>query len=152
MKANDKTYQQSNAIVVVALNRFSKSEYSAFLKADETVTSRQRLAQALIDYLCKKFKIASAKVKVVNRVQPHATGATGRLRRKTLGTYTVGREVITLYNLTAMKQQIVSVKTMLGTLLHEFMHHYDMTYLKLGASIHSAGFYKRIADLENKLK
>lgn len=152
MKANDKIYQRSNAIVAVALSRFSKSEYNAFLKADETISSRQRLAQSLIDYLCKKFKIASAKVKVVNRAQPHATGATGRLRRKTIGTYTIGHEVITLYNLTAVKQQVVSVKTMLGTLLHEFMHHYDMTYLKLGSSIHSAGFYKRISDLENKLK
>lgn len=152
MKATDKVYQQSNAIITVALNRFSKSEYNAFLKADESITSRQRLAQRLIDYLCKKFKIASAQVKVVNRAQPHATGLSGRLQRKTLGTYTVGREVITLYNLTAMKKQVVSIKTMLGTLLHEFMHHYDMTYLKLGASIHSAGFYKRISDLEKKLQ
>lgn len=73
MKATDKVYQQSNAIVTVALNRFSKSEYNAFLKADESITSRQRLAQRLIDYLCKKFKIASAQVKVVNRAQPHGT-------------------------------------------------------------------------------
>ena len=153
MKATDAIYQKSNAITTVALNRFSKSEYNAFLKADESVKTRQKLAQALIDYLCKKFKIQSAPVRVVNRPQPHATSAmSGRLRRKILGTYAVGREVITLYNLTAIKHQVVSVKTMLGTLIHEFMHHYDMAYLKLGASIHSAGFYKRISDLESKLK
>lgn len=152
MKATDKTYQQSNAITTVALNRFSKKDYNAFLKASETTFSRQTLAQSLIDYLCKKFKISSPMVVVVNRAQPHSTNLTGRLRRKTLGTYTIGREVITLYNLTAIKKQVVSIKTMLDTLLHEFMHHYDMTYLKLGASIHSAGFYKRISDLDSKLK
>lgn len=152
MKATDKVYQQSNAITTVALTRFSKSEYKAFLKADESISSRQRLAQSLIDYLCKKFKIASASVRVVNRAQPHATNMAGRLQRKTLGTYTVVREVITLYNLTAIKKQVVSIKSMLDTLLHEFMHHYDMTYLKLGASIHSAGFYMRISDLDSKLK
>lgn len=152
MKASDTVYQKSNAIVTVALSRFSKSEYNAFLKADESIASRQRLAQSLINYLCSKFKIEAATVKVVNRAQPHSTGITGRLRSKTLGTYAVGREVITLYNLTAVKRQVVSIKTMMGTLLHEFMHHYDMTYLKLGASIHSAGFYKRISDLEAKLQ
>lgn len=152
MKATDKIYQDSNAITAVALNRFSKTEYNAFLKASESITNRQRLAQNLIDYLCKKFKIESAPVRVVNRPQPHVTGITGRLKSKTLGTYSVVHEVITLYNLTAVKRQVVSVKTMLGTLLHEFMHHYDMKYLKLGASIHSAGFYKRISDLEQKLK
>lgn len=152
MKSNDKIYQQSNAIITVALNRFSKAEYAAFLKADESISERQKLAQKLIDYLCKKFKIASAPVKVVNRAQPHTTNYSGNLRRKTLGTYTPGREIITLYNLTAIKRQVVSVKTMLGVLLHEFMHHYDFAYLKLGNSLHTAGFYKRISDLESKLK
>ena len=152
MQATDAIYQRSNAIVTVALNRFSKSEYNAFLAADETTASRQKCAQALIDYLCKKFKIARAQVRVVNRAQPHTTGISGNLRCKTLGVYGLASEVITLYNLTAIKRQTVSIKTMLGTLLHEFMHHYDMAYLKLGATIHTASFYKRIADLESKLK
>lgn len=152
MKASDNVYQQSNAIVTVALSCFSKSEYNAFLQAGETAADRQKMAQKLIDYLCKKFKISRALVFVVNKPQPHSTGTSGTLRRKTLGVYHTGFESITLYNKTAVKKQTVSIKTMLGTLLHEFMHHYDMTYLKLGASIHSAGFYKRISDLDKKLQ
>lgn len=152
MKASDKIYQASNSITAVALNRFSKTEYNAFLKASESINNRQKLAQNLIDYLCKKFKIASAPVKVVNRSQPHSIGFSGRLKSKTLGTYNVGCEVITLYNLTAVKKQVVSIKTMLGTLIHEFMHHYDHVYLKFETSPHTSGFYKRIADLEQKLK
>lgn len=65
--------------------------------------------------------------------------------------YTVQTQVITLYNLTAIKKHVVSIKVMAATLLHEFIHHYDMTFLKLSDSPHTSGFYKRIADLENKL-
>ena len=106
----------------------------------------------LCDYLSERFKVPVPVVRVVNCAQPHSTGYRGTLRRKTLGTYTPALQVITLYNITAIKKQVVSIKQMAATLLHEYLHHYDYTVLKLGASPHTAGFYKRISDLENKLK
>ncbi len=144
-------YEKSNSIEKVNLTRFSKKEYQSILNACESIKDRQKAAQMLCDYLSDKFRISRAKVNVVNRAQPHSTGYTGKLRSKTLGTYTVQTEVITMYNLTAVKKQAVSIKVFAGTLLHEFMHHYDMKYLKLGNSLHTAGFYKRISDLESKL-
>lgn len=145
-------YEKSNSIETVALSRFSKSEYNNFLSSNESIRNREKAAQKLCDYLCDKFRMPHALVTVTNRCQPHKTNYSGSLSRKTLGTYTVGAQTITLYNLTAIKKQPVSIKVMAETLLHEFMHHYDMTYLKLGNSLHTAGFYKRISDLMNKLK
>lgn len=151
MRADNKTYEKSNKITTVALNKFSSKDYNAFLNADESIADRQRRAQTLATYLCGKFKLPNVVVKVVNRPQPHSTNLKGCLSSKLLGTYAVNYEVITLYNLTAVKQQVVSIKTMLDTLLHEFMHHYDHKYLKFEHSNHTAGFYKRINDLKQKL-
>lgn len=144
-------YEKSNSIEKVALSRLSKKEYQALLAVCESIKDRQKAAQALCNYLSDRFHISHTKVNVVNRAQPHSTGYSGRLRSKTLGTYTVNSEVITMYNITAVKRQPVSIKVFAGTLLHEFMHHYDMKYLKLNNSIHTAGFYKRISDLESKI-
>lgn len=146
---SEAAYAKSNSIETVALQRFSKTEYKDLLKDGD----RQRKAQALVNYLCGKFHIPTVPVFVVNTPQPHATNGSGNLRSKTLGTYThsVLYSKITMYNLTAVKKQTVSIKTFAGTLLHEFMHHYDIHYLKMDATPHTAGFYKRISDLEGKL-
>ena len=150
MKATDKIYKLSNAIETIATNTLRSTEYNALLQ-DGNASKRQRNAQALVNYLCDKFKIAPTSVLVCNRPQPHSTNDNGAIRSKTLGNYTLQTAVIRIYNLTAAKRQEVSIKVFADTLLHEFMHHYDMQYLKLGATIHTAGFYKRISDLKNKL-
>ena len=90
-------------------------------------------------------------VVVTDRAQPHSTNSRGSLHSKTLGNYAPLSMVITLFNKTAVKRQIVAIKTLADTLLHEFIHHYDYTRLNLGASPHTAGFYKRIGDLKTKL-
>ncbi len=152
MKATDAIYAKSNKIETVALNKFSLKEVTALLEASDSCLDRQKKAQIVIDYLCGKFKMPTAKVIVKDIAQPHTTGYDGNLKKKILGTYQTNAMVITVYNLTAARKQNVAIKTFLGTLIHEFMHHYDMEYLKLGATIHSAGFYRRIGDLESKLK
>ena len=145
-------YEKSNKIEAVKLGRFSHKEYKAILSATENISDRQKQAQTLCDYLSARFKVQAPVVKVVNRSQPHRTGYSGTLRSKTLGTYTPFGQVITIYNLTAVKKQVLSIKQFAAVLLHEYIHHYDFTVLKLGASPHTAGFYKRISDLQNKLK
>ncbi|MBQ2441480.1 MAG: hypothetical protein II502_04730, partial [Paludibacteraceae bacterium] len=104
----------------------------------------------LINYLCGKFHIPTASVTVLNKPQPHATGYNGKLKAKTFGVYKTGLMTITIYNQTAIKKQTISIKVFAETLLHEFMHHYDCEYLRI-ASLHTAGFYKRISDLQRKL-
>lgn len=147
-----KAYEKSNSIEAVKLSRLSHKEYKAVLSATESITDRQKQAQALCAYLSARFNVATPVVRVVNRSQPHSTSYRGTLRSKTFGTYAPASQVITLYNLTAIKKQVVSIKQIAATLLHEYMHHYDFTVLKLGVSPHTAGFYKRISDIENKLK
>ena len=147
MKIDKSVYEKSNNISEVALSKFRSTEYNQLLKD----VNRQKDAQSLINYLCDKFHIPYAIVKVINTPQPHATNYRGSLKSKTLGTYNSGFQLITMYNITAVKRQVVSIKTFMSTLLHEFIHHYDYAYLKFNSSPHTAGFYKRISDLEKKL-
>jgi ABC-type phosphate/phosphonate transport system substrate-binding protein len=151
MKTDDATYIKSNTVVAVALSKFSKKEFQAVLNSNETAANRQKTAQSLCDYLCGKFKMPRVSVVVTDRAQPHSTNSRGSLHSKTLGNYAPLSMVITLFNKTAVKRQIVAIKTLADTLLHEFIHHYDYTRLNLGASPHTAGFYRRIGDLKTKL-
>lgn len=146
-----KDYEKSNKIESVALSRFSKKEMAKMLESKETTSDRQKNAQALCDYLTEKFNIPKCKVTVTDTAQPHATNGKGTLKSKELGNYRPCSMQITLFNKTAVKKQTVAIKTLTDTLLHEFIHHYDMTYLKFGASPHTSGFYKRIGDLKSKL-
>lgn len=144
-------YEISNNITEVSLKRF-RSDYSRdFLKCGTTIKERQKAAQTLLNYLCEKFKIVPCIVEVKNRAQLHST-RNGKLRSKTYGRYYPSYQYIEIFNLTAMKKQPVAIATMYDTLLHEFMHHYDIEKLDLSESLHTAGFYKRISDLKDKLQ
>lgn len=144
-------YEKSLKIESVALNKFSKKEMAKMLGSKDTITDRQKNAQALCDYLNEKFGMPKCKVIVTDTAQPHSTNSMGNLKSKELGNYRPHLMVITLFNKTAVKKQTVAIKTLTDTLLHEYIHHYDMEFLKLGASPHTSGFYKRISDLKSKL-
>ncbi len=149
MKTRADIYERSNSIETVDLSRFAKSYYKELLNAGETKANRQKAASSLIDYLCDKYKISGVQVIVTDTMRPQR-----RKRQFTLtflGTYMPATKTITVYNKTAVKRQTVAINTFIDTLLHEFIHHYDFEYLKLGDSYHTAGFYKRISDLKNKL-
>lgn len=146
MIGKDKSYIKSNEIIEVKLKAFRNSFSKDIILCGESITDRQKVSQKCLDYLCDKFKIEKVKLTVLNK--PQRKKANG----KTLGFYTVGRNHITIYNLTATTQKTVSIKTFYDTLLHEFMHHYDYKVLKLENSLHTSGFYQRISDLKNKLQ
>lgn len=146
MIAKEKSYIKSNEITEVKLKAFRSSFSKDVLLCNESITDRQKMPQKCLDYLCDKFKIDNVKLTVLNK--PQRKNAKG----KTLGFYTVGRNHITIYNLTATTQKTVSIKVFYDTLLHEFMHHYDFKVLKLENSLHTSGFYQRISDLKNKLQ
>lgn len=144
-------YEKSNKIETVALNKFSKKEFAKMLSSSDSISDRQKNAQELVDYLNEKFGMPKCKVYVTDASQPHSVNATGKLKGKELGNYKPMSMLITLFNKTAIKKQTVAIRTLTDVLLHEYIHHYDMTYLKLGASPHTGGFYRRISDLKSKL-
>ena len=50
-----------------------------------------------------------------------------------------------VYTRTAARAQPVALKTLLDTLLHEWVHHFD--FCSEGDSVHCAGFYERVGQL-----
>lgn len=136
------SYQLSNKINEVCLNKFSK-EYSKKLLSDK---DRLNDSINLLNYLCNKFKIPPIKKMVLlNKPRKKNKNTT------TFGYYVVNKQEIYIYNLTAITKKEISIKCLYETLLHEFMHHYDRTKLKLLESPHTKGFYFRITDLKNKI-
>lgn len=145
----EKSYAISNKHETVRLNSFDKTYIQKVLNSGTCANSRAKASQELCNYLCKKFNIPMVEVVVPNIRQNHST-MNGRIKSKTLGQYRVSRNHITVFNLTAARQQVVAIKTFVDVLLHEFLHHYDTHVLKI-RSLHTAGFYKRISDLKAKL-
>lgn len=135
----------------VAFGRLSTAEMSELLESSENRLERQKNAQKVLNYLCATYSIPQCKLVVTDNIQPHKTTTRGTLKSKILGHYKPSGKEITIFNRTAVRKQSVSIKCFIDTLLHEFMHHYDIEYLKLGGTLHTAGFYKRISDLRNKL-
>ena len=136
------SYQLSNKINEVCLNKFSK-EYSKKLLSDK---DRLNDSINLLNYLCNKFKIPPIKkIVLLNKPRKKNKNTT------TFGYYVVNKQEIYIYNLTAITKKEISIKCLYETLLHEFMHHYDHTKLKLLDSSHTKGFYFRITDLKNKI-
>ena len=145
-------YEKSNKYDRVSLNRFRHTEYNALLSCGDDITERKFAAQMLLNYLCEKFGIAGVSLYVSPRPQLHTNKNNGNTKSKIYGCYYTNEHKITIYNKTAKLNKVVSIKVFADTLLHEFMHHYDYQYLKLGDSLHTAGFYKRIGDLKRKLE
>lgn len=144
------SYDISNETLAVSLNRFRSDFSHNFLSSDTSIIQREKNAQMLLDYLCERFNIPYCTVIVSNKPQLHNT-RNGKLSKKVYGRYMPNLSTIEIFNLTAMTRKPVAINTMYDTLLHEFMHHYDYTKLKLSNSLHTKGFYMRISDLKNKL-
>lgn len=108
------------------------------------VVEVQIRAQRIADGICTGFRVAPVWVRV-NERRPH------NQRGELHGLYTPaappGRDMITLWMLTAKRVQVVAPRTFLRTLLHEICHHLDYTHLKLRDSLHTRGFYQRESSL-----
>ena len=135
-------YITSNNIDLVYYNKLSKKEYNSLLNS--VSNKRKQAAQNLLNYLCDKYHIN--RIKLIISEDKRKIIKNGQI----YGFYKKGIS-ITIYNKTAKTNKEVSIKSFIDTLLHEFMHHYDTEYLKI-QTMHTAGFYKRISDLEKKLK
>ena len=150
-------YERSKGVENISWREFPIGKAIALQILDETTAAgRQALGQRLLDVLDEAASLPPCKLTVVDRPQRHRTRA-GKLEMKTYGYYRIAweskpqRGTIRIYNLTAIRQQVLSPKVFLETLLHEWVHHYDFTGLQLDRSPHTSGFFARIRDLAETL-
>jgi hypothetical protein len=115
--------------------------------------ARERSGQLLLDALCDAMRLPACTLVVAERPQRHRTSS-GRLTSKTYGYYRcdfaaggVRNATIRIYNLTAIRQQMLGPRVFLETLLHEWVHHYDFAGLKLPRSPHTSGFFDRVRSI-----
>lgn len=143
-------YLRSNKEECVYLNKFSKKYSNKLLglSNDSSNNTRKCEAQNLINYLCDKYKIKRVSVFIYDKKRPC------KGNKQVYGRYIrIGNvpDKIVIYNRTAKRGDIISIKECFDTLLHEFIHHYDYEVLNMIVSTHTSGFYKRISDLKKKL-
>src|ERR1700730_16519648 len=139
-------YERSKGVETVTWREFPLGKGIALAILDETTAAgRQAKGQALLDVLDEAAGLPLCKLTVADRPQRHRTRE-GKLEVKTYGYYPVAwestprRGSIRIYNLTAIRQQVLAPKVFLETLLHEWVHHYDFTGLQLERSPHTSGF------------
>ena len=108
----------------------------------------QALAQRISDDICAGLGVPGVRVRVAARRPPLRGG-------ELQGLYTAadrrGRDLVTVWMLTAKRGQVVAFRTFLRTLLHELCHHLDYTLLHLRDSLHTQGFYQRESSLFHAL-
>jgi len=108
----------------------------------------QALAQHITDGICAQLGVPSVRVRVELQRPPVRGGELHGLYQPGDGR---GRDVITVWMLTAKRGQVVAFRTFLRTLLHEICHHLDYTFLRLKDSLHTVGFYQRESSLFREL-
>jgi len=150
-------YERSKGVESVTWREFPLGKGIALSILDEsTAAGRQQQGQRLLDVLDEAAGLPPCKLTVADRPQRHRTRA-GKLELKTYGYYRIAwesspqRGTIRIYNLTAIRRQVLAPKVFLETLLHEWVHHYDFTGLQLDRSPHTSGFFARIRDLAETL-
>ena len=104
----------------------------------------QALAQRICDDICTALGVPGVRVRVAARRPPLRGGELQGLYTPADGR---GRDLVTVWMLTAKRGQVVAFRTFLRTLLHELCHHLDYTLLHLRDSLHTQGFYQRESSL-----
>lgn len=111
-------------------------------------TQVARATSALSDALLRQLGAPAVKIHV-REVRPAIEG--GELH----GLYTFAREgkppKLEVWMRTAAHAKTVKFRTYLRTLLHELLHHLDVTLLGLPDSFHTEGFFRRESSLVRQL-
>ena len=146
------TYRKSDAIAevvipdVTALGVLVRTLEEALASGKRLATARA--STALGAALARQIGVRSVNVKVRN-VRPEYSG--GELH----GLYTFSQEgetpTIEVWMRTAANERVVRFRTFLRTLLHEVLHHLDVTLLGLDDSFHTEGFFRRESSLVRQL-
>lgn len=158
-RAPDAAYLRSQHVLTLAFRPTAVTRGLAMriAAAPDDHRERRRLAQLLIDELDDVAGLPACQVTVADRPQVHEHDGR-RLQSKTYGYYqcssrggAVAQARIRIYHRTAVRQQVISPKVFLNTVLHEWMHHYDFAGLQLDRSPHTSGFYTRLRALAESL-
>ena len=156
----DSTYRRSQARtgLPVSPNVIARGLVLSILQAGDDAPQRQRVGQLLVDTLDELAGLPPCTLVVADRAQVHQHNGR-RLQSKTYGYYRcrfadgrVSEARIRIYHRTAVRQQVITTKVFLNTLLHEWVHHYDFAGLRLARSPHTAGFYARLRSLADALE
>lgn len=113
-------------------------------KRTRVAAATRAFAQALLD------QVGAPPVRIhVREVRPQFDG--GELH----GLYTFATDdtgpKLEVWMRTAAQAKTVKFKTFLRTLLHELLHHVDVTLLELEESFHTEGFFRRESSLVRQL-
>jgi hypothetical protein len=155
----DATYARSQARggLPVAPDVVARGLVMSLLEGGDDPGQRRRCAQLLIDTLDDLAGLPPCTVVVADRPQVHEHDGR-RLQSKTYGYYRcrfvegmVTDARIRIYHRTAVRQQVISAKVFLNTVLHEWVHHFDFAGLRLARSPHTVGFYSRLRALAEAL-
>lgn len=104
--------------------------------------------EQLLRRICARLAVPPVRVRVLDR---RPASRRGELHGLYEWTDRDSAPVITVWMLTARRQQVVAFRTFLRTLLHELCHHLDYVLLGLERSLHTAGFYRRAGGLYRQL-
>jgi hypothetical protein len=146
------TYRQSDAVAAIPLPDAARmqplvKELEAALATGKRLATA-KAASALVLALSKQLGVPAVGV-TVRTVRPEIRG--GELH----GLYRFGDEektpTIDVWMKTAAHERVVRFRTFLRTLLHEVVHHLDVTLLRLPDSFHTEGFYRRESSLMRQL-
>jgi hypothetical protein len=156
----DATYRRSQSATGLPVQPSAVARGLALRIIDSTEDpqERKRLGQMLIDELDAIAGLPHCDLVVADRAQVHSHNGQ-RLQSKTYGYYrctfadgAVKTARIRIYHRTAVRQQVITTKVFLNTLLHEWEHHHDFGGLRLPRSPHTAGFYARLRALAGALE
>jgi hypothetical protein len=156
----DATYRRSQSAtgLPVQPSPVARGLALRILDATEDPVERKRFGQLLLDELDALARLPHCDLVVADRAQVHSHNGQ-RLQSKTYGYYRctfsegeVKTARIRIYHRTAVRQQVITTKVFLNTLLHEWEHHHDFAGLRLPRSPHTAGFYARLRALANALE
>src|SRR5262249_19345049 len=108
----------------------------------------QAVAQEIADGICRALGVAPVAVRVERRRPPLRGGELQGLYESASGR---SRPRVTVWMLTAKRGQVVAYRTFLRTLLPALCHPLAYDRLRLRASLHTQGFYRRESSLFHAL-
>lgn len=120
----------------------------AGFRAGGTADALGLASQRLVDLLCDEFVLARKRVVLRDEPRPHRRRG-GRIVYELHGQCRM-HGPIDVFVRTAAQERPVAFKSLLETLLHEFVHHHDFD--AFGASVHCGGFYERLSQLYRPMK
>jgi hypothetical protein len=156
----DATYRRSQSATGLPVQPSAVARGLALRIVDssEDPDERRRLGQMLLDELDALAGLPHCDHVLADRAQEHSHNGQ-RLQSKTYGYYrctfadgAIKTARIRIYHKTAVRQQVITTKVFLNTLLHEWEHHHDFAGLRLARSPHTAGFYARLRALAAALE